>query len=196
MRTRNITAALALLLGSGPVAAQVNCGDVITDDRVMTTDLVCAAHDPAITIDGGSLDMAGHRLEGCLGNGILLIGAGAVRNGSVFDCGHGFVLQGGGGHRLLNVVARGNSGDGIRAVTGENQLTNVTAINNTGDGFDIGSSRNKLTRCASVNNMDNGFVIVGSENKLSENESTKNTLDGFHVTGDKNTFKHNLADNN
>jgi hypothetical protein len=131
-----------LLFGAvvaGPaLAGEIRCGDVITGAAVLTGDLVCDAANPALILDGGELDMAGHQISGCpaYGVGVRLIGRGAsLHNGMVLGCGHGVELAGEGGHNVTNVVARGNAGDGFVVASRGNLLLRNLAIGNRGSGF-------------------------------------------------------------
>ncbi|HSA80692.1 MAG TPA: hypothetical protein VLE23_07695, partial [Geminicoccaceae bacterium] len=81
--------ALALLvLAAGPALA-VECGDVVTGVERLDRDLICTTpDDPALTIDGGSLNLNGFTVV-CDGTsvGILLQGSGArLRGGAVTGC--------------------------------------------------------------------------------------------------------------
>jgi hypothetical protein len=131
-----------LLFGAivaGPaLAGEVRCGEVITGTAVLTSDLVCGDANPALTIDGGELDMAGHQISGgpAYGVGVRLIGRGAgLHNGVVRACGHAVELAGDGGHSITNVVARGNAGDGFVVASRGNLLLRNLAIGNRGSGF-------------------------------------------------------------
>jgi hypothetical protein len=199
MRSLPLSAvAMAIVLSAaGAVHAQVNCGDVITDDAVMNADLVCGANDPAVTVNGGTLDMNGHRISGCLGDGIVVVGTGArVENGSVDGCAVGVRLEGGGGHYVRDLVASDSFLDGFRVSADGNKLTNTSAVGNIEDGYDITGDQNTLKDSFAINNLLTGFRIAGARNKLHENTSSSNTGDGYGVSGDGNKFVRNIAESN
>jgi parallel beta-helix repeat protein len=70
IRTLSLIVALAAFTTSGgavvPVAAasDVHCGDVITRDTTLDSDLVCSGNGLVIEGDGHTLDLAGHIIEG------------------------------------------------------------------------------------------------------------------------------------
>ena len=60
-----VTAVLACALFATPAAAShVNCGDVLTQDTTLDSDLVCPADALKIGADGVTLDLAGHTITG------------------------------------------------------------------------------------------------------------------------------------
>lgn len=197
---RTVSAGLALAISialsfPGPVNAAVNCGDVVTGEEVMTADLVCAADNPAFTINGGRVDMAGHRVSGCLGDGILLIGSGAeLENGTVDGCAIAIRLEGAGGHKLSNVVASDSLTDGIQVTSNGNHLHDTSAVSNTSLGYDLTGDENKLVGNTASNNGAAGFQVNGAGNNLSTNFATSNTGAGFAITGAGNKLSRNTAE--
>lgn len=193
---------LAVLLlsdGTAVVQAQVTCGDVITDKRVLETDLACGTN-PALTINGGKLDMAGHRVTG-VGDCILLAGIGSqLSNGSAYSCGgHGVMLEGS-KHKITSVVSTENSGAGFFAaadITGV-KFTNTSAVlNDAGYYFFVGpASKNKFSGAVASRNVSTGFTVLGDENKVSECTAFGNGFYGFGFNGNKNKFSRNIADGN
>lgn len=184
--SRVLAMTAALVMGAAGVAhAQVSCGDVITEDRVMDSDLNCPGHDPAITIVGAELDMNGYKLSGCPGVGILLtLDKSTVKNGSVIHCDTGVQLEGLGKHRVENMFVGGHLDYGVHIIAGadKNKLVNVTASVN-GTGFRILSDKNSFDRCAAHTNGLDGFHTPGSTqgNTFTDSTATANGGDGFYV---------------
>jgi hypothetical protein len=175
----------------------VSCGDVITGDAMMTADLVCGLNDPALTVNGGALDMNGHRISGCLGDGIVLAGnAAQLQDGSVDGCNIAVRVEGGGGHQIRAVVASDSILDGFRITSSGNKLANTSAVGNGDDGYDIAGDRNTLKANGGLNNFAAGFRLSGARNKLNENLASSNGGDGYTATGDGNKLIRNLSESN
>jgi parallel beta-helix repeat protein len=103
-----------LVLAAGPALA-VECGDTITGFARLERDLICTT-DPALTVDGGVLDLGGFTIvcdhpppppvPPATGVGILLEGEGALlRNGAVTGCFLAVHVLGEGGHTVLDLTA-------------------------------------------------------------------------------------------
>lgn len=190
---------IALLLGAaGPevARAQVACGATVTTKVKMTADLSGCINNPTFTIDGGSVDMDGHRVSACGGcMGVQLIGKGSsLSNGTVVGGGGLSIvvrLDGQGGHRLRNVVARGGY-EGFVATTDNNKLENCVAVGNTTRGFDIGGDKNSLMHCHS-NGGSIGISSSGAGNKLQDNTASDASSYAFLTSGDGNKLLRNRA---
>ncbi|MGH6900978.1 MAG: hypothetical protein ACREJ5_31230, partial [Geminicoccaceae bacterium] len=99
---------LLLVLAAGPALA-VECGEIVTGSARLDRDLICTA-DPALTVDGGLLDLNGFTvvcdhdptLEGV---GVLLDGSGArLRGGAVTGCFLAVHVAGEGGHTVRHLT--------------------------------------------------------------------------------------------
>lgn len=200
--TKAILAALAVgFTGATAAYGQVSCGAVITGKAVMTTDLACLFNSPAFTIDGGDVDMNGHRV-GCLpGNdGVSFINSGGkLKNGFVEDCDRGVILAGTGKHAVTNVLVRGGQ-RGFFSISAKNKLVNNTVLDGSGDAFTAASffqpMAHQLIGNVAANNGGFAFKLTGDGNKLSGNLSSNNGDDGFFVDGDDNKLSRNTAYNN
>lgn len=200
-------------------AMAVSCGDVITTSAVLSADLSCPGNNPALTIDGGSLDMQGHEISDCLGDGILLIGqGGSIKNGSIVGCAIGVRFEGDGRHRATAIAVRSGGGKGFRATSDGNRLTRCAAVGNTSDGFDLpgnrnkidassanlngsqgfrlGGERNSVDRCEAVSNGASGFSVGGAAHKLTRNQAIDNSGAGFAVAGNDHKISDNHGDHN
>jgi hypothetical protein len=213
--------AAALTLSAATAQAQISCGAVVTQDTIMGNDMSCPSHDPAFTVQGpATVDMTGHRVLGCKGAGVLVVGQGAtVKNGAVQDCFTGVHVAGTGGHTLVNMVASANDGNGFLiessnnkieksvsdynqgngflvfsfdALTGNSFLENVAFFNNE-DGFNAGGTKGSYTSNIASRNEGQGFRLVGDDNVLLRNTSAANESDAFYVLGSINRLFENLA---
>jgi Right handed beta helix region len=162
-------AALALLvLGAGPALA-VECGDTITGRARLDRDLICTA-DPALTVKGGTLDLAGFAVvcdhaPPAQSVGVLLDGSGSrLRDGAVMGC-------------VVAVWVGGTGGHAVQAVT-------ASASN---QGVFIDSDRNRLVDSRILRGLDDGAVQVdGSDNLLLRNDVTGSSDQGFEINGNAN----------
>jgi len=194
-----VTAWLSLAGSPTSLQAQVVCGAMITGDAVMGGDLNCPANDPAVQVNGGSLDMNGHRISGCLGTGILVTGAGSkVSNGSVRGCVIGVDLDTTVGAKLTNVTAAVNSSHGFRLSNGTgNKLIACTALGNGGNGFyQLSTDESSYKRCVSSDNTMAGFQLEGNGNQVRDSVIVDNAGPGMDVIGDSNNFSRNVLTDN
>lgn len=212
----SLAATVIVPAAARPVAAVVACGSNITSDDVMTTDLVCAT-DPAVTVTGANLDMAGHRLESSVGTGVALAGTGAkLYNGFVDNCiTNGVTLGGNGGHTVQYVFVRDSVAEGFLVQSSGNKLVDTRAVNNA-IGYSVTAAGNKLLRNTAsagsshrfsvvadeVTLTENvarggtagaGFLVTGNNHKLSRNNSVASGQNGFEVTGNENKLTGNVA---
>jgi parallel beta-helix repeat protein len=168
------------LLGYGlPLAeaGHINCGDVLKGTHELDANIGPCATNPALTLDGGKLEMQGFTVscaDDALTDGIVMTGAVAKLTGpgTVAGCSIGVGVQG-------------------RASTVEH----ITVENNaTGISID-GDANLKINNNLAFQNRE-GFIIMGRDNKLTENIADSNRVDGFQTFGDDNTLSRNLASRN
>lgn len=202
--TKAVLAALAAgFTGVTAAYGQVTCGAVVTTNEVMTGDLFCILNPAAsFTIDGGSVDMNGHRV-GCLPgmNGVVMINSGGkLKNGSVEGCDDGVILAGSGKHTVTNVMVRGGGDRGFVVLSPKNKLVRNTALGNGGIGFHIASAvqpmADILAGNVAANNGDAGFHLTGEGSKLSGNLASGNGQEGFYLDGGSTKFTRNTAYDN
>jgi parallel beta-helix repeat protein len=150
-------AGLLLVLGAGQAeASHVSCGDTITADTTLDSDLIdCPSNGIVIGADGITLDLNGHTVDGngepvesCPGTefcdlGLLNNGhkGVTVKHGSVREFGGGVYLQNARHSRVLGISAP------------ENQF-----------GIVIGKSERDLVRNSSANrSVEDGLLLLGSD---------------------------------
>ena len=70
-RTAFLCCVAVALVPSSASAAHVQCGDVITQDTTLDSDLIdCPGHGVVIGASGITLDLAGHTIDGTGANGV------------------------------------------------------------------------------------------------------------------------------
>jgi hypothetical protein len=182
VRLALLTAALASLAALTPataLAAHVQCGDVITQDTRLDSDLQCSFGEgdgTALTIGAGNvtLDLHGHTISGPpFVNGSTGVAASGVtnvvvRNGTLRDFAADVLLQ-----DVEGATVRGISGGSIRATGNGN-----TIRSNPGSG---------------------GIAVQGNDNLVSRN-AVIGPLDPedrrwIAVSGDDNAVTHNVVTN-
>jgi parallel beta-helix repeat protein len=208
---------LLVLAPVGPAAAQVACGDTITEDTVLDEDLDCrgAGTNPALTVMGpATLDLNGHLLTcssgSFIGEGVRLEGARArLVDGSVTGCrgnsGIGFavVLAGDGNHTLRDLTLTGNSfGVDVRGTdnTG-NRIERNSIEPSMNVGLSTGIQVSGLDTRVSGNHVDRAVrgidLVSGSSSTTVIDNVVTGSTEGIHVNSSANTIQHNeLSGNN
>ncbi len=180
-----IAVAATLVCGGGEaLAAQVSCGDTVTHDTTLHSDLSdCPGDGLVIGADNITLDLNGHTIDGDAtpaggddpDRGIRLVGHHGVtiQNGTVQEFDRGVRLDGASGNRLRRLVVRRSGGRGI-------ELTD-------------GSDGNEIDANTSSGNGRTGIALVSSDDNVLE----RNTASGNANTGIAGfTATHNRVENN
>jgi hypothetical protein len=144
--------------------AQVSCGDVISDDRIMTADLNGCIGTAVTVGSGGSLDMNGYTIDTPGGVGVAMNGdGGLLKNGSIRLCGLSGVVITGAGNKVQNVSVR-------------------TCLN----GFEISGPKSKMERAVAIQNTNEGFLVLGggAKTQIKQSYAYNNTADGFQIDGE------------
>jgi parallel beta-helix repeat protein len=172
-------AAIALTLPGAASAAHVQCGDTITQNTTLDSDLDCSGED-GITIGapGITLDLAGHSIS-TFGTAIRNVGHDDVRikNGSVIADTRGIVLDGVSGNVIRDLSLEGlvvgielDGSDGNRIVS--NLLLGVAI--SLGSGSDDNVIRGNNVRAFE------GFIAISQS---SRNRVVDNLISNHHETG-------------
>jgi parallel beta-helix repeat protein len=168
------------LLGYGlPLAeaGHINCGDVLKGTHELDANIGPCATAPALTLDGGKLEMQGFTVscaDDALADGIVMTGAVAKLKGpgTVAGC-------------IIGVDVQGRAST-VERITVENNATGISIV---------GDANLEINNNLAFQNRD-GFMILGRDNKLTENIADSNRGDGFQTFGDDNTLSRNLASRN
>ena len=197
------------MLGFAPqaTATHVSCGDVITADTVLDSDLVDCPGNGVRLADGVSLDLAGHTIDGQGGGyGIAVLlepfsqGNGVhVHDGTVREFGDGLRLEGAIGTAQRLVVAE-NRGAGVRCLEGgfpgSSSLLDLDVRGN-GAGIVVDSCVAAVAGSAVHDNDQDGifagFSIVDvSESTISENGGFGAVFSSVNSTITRTAFYDNV----
>jgi parallel beta-helix repeat protein len=207
-------ALLALGRGSQALASHVNCGDKITRDTRLDSDLVnCRNNGIVIGADGVTLNLNGHTIDGdgapaagCnprkkfCDTGVVSAGHDGVtvRGGSVREF-HFAVLAGDARRiRLLGITSSENRGLGILIFNSARSLVRDSSILRNGLGTHspglvlFRSHHNLIERNAFSRTGDAGLVLDQSDrNQIRQNRLRGNPQGGIAVAGDGNVIARN-----
>ena len=164
-------------------ATHVRCGDVITTDTTLDSDLLgCTGGGLRILASGVTLDLGGHRVEGSHVEFGVSANASrvTVRNGAV---GHfqSAVALASGSDLVVSDVTVYDSHDGLRMADVDRVLVDhVTARGNDGSGITFAVSRGVTMSNSFVHDNAGGFGGVGLESSaIVGNRIERNTFYGI-----------------
>lgn len=182
-------AAFVVVVPIGPAGAAttIACGDTITADVTLTSDLTCPSGVGLIVAGGVTVDFNGHTLDGA-GSGLVGVGGGAedahLLNGTI----RGFTAAGAfanGTYENMRIVANGS---GIAAGNVPLSLIGSTVAHNTRDGVNAGNTRVRDTRV-----VQNGGSGISTTQGLHMSDSTVSGNGGHGI--EQQALGLNLLDN-
>jgi parallel beta-helix repeat protein len=181
-----------LVLAAGPAMA-VECGDVITGSARLNRDLICT-DDPALTIDGGLLDLGGFAVvcdhpppvPPAMSVGVLLEGQGArLRGGAVTGCAVAVLVAGDGGHTVRRVTASALN-QGVFIESDGNRVLDSQVLRAPEDAaVQVDGSGNLLRGNVVARGGDQGFEVNGSDNRIVNNRIGAEA-EGVQLRGERN----------
>jgi parallel beta-helix repeat protein len=192
----SVVVSLMMTLGADPaLAAHVSCGEVITEDTRLDSDLVnCPEHGIVIGADNITLDLGGHTIAGDpegffdagIDNSAGYDGV-SIRNGRVMEFDTGVALVGTiDNHIEALVVSTANFGNGIvidgfaRLDSHSNRIEKSTLSDNGGAGVDIRGSSSNLVTKNTITANGRGLQLFASDlNQLEKNMVSSNSGQGF-----------------
>ncbi|MGH6945114.1 MAG: right-handed parallel beta-helix repeat-containing protein, partial [Geminicoccaceae bacterium] len=187
--------ALGLLVLAAQPALAVECGEVVTSSARLDRDLVCTT-DPALTVDGGSLNLNGFTIVcGQTGDqsgvGVLLEGTGArLRNGAVTGCELAVWVAGAGNHRIERLTASA-ANQGVFVESDGNRLSRSNVLRGLNDAaVQVNGSNNRLQFNNIAGSTDQGFEINGNDNRIVGNR-IGGVAEGVQLAGDGNLVSRN-----
>ncbi len=168
-------AALALG-GAAEARAAVQCGDTITTNVRLTTNLVCPGTGLVVLTDGLTINLAGHTLAGAPGAGTgIFIGAAnvTIENGTIRGFGLGSDVSGPpASATFLRMTFTGN-GVGLSGSSATVTLSSSTVVSSAGIGVDVDGSLTVSSSRVTRNGGDGIFSINGgariTDSLVSEN---------------------------
>jgi parallel beta-helix repeat protein len=183
-------AAFSLLIVAAGPALAVECGEVVTGSARLDRDLICAA-DPALTVDGGLLDLNGFTVvcdhePTVEGVGVRLEGSGArLRNGAVSSCFLAVHVAGDGGHTVRHLTASA-ANQGVFVESNGNRLLDSHILRGLEDAaVQVNGSDNLLRGNAIAGSNDQGFEINGNDNRIAGNR-IGGVAEGVQLEGERN----------
>jgi parallel beta-helix repeat protein len=196
-----VTAAF-VALGSFPSqswATHVSCGDTITRDTALDSDLIdCPADGIVIGADGITLDLNGHTIDGVrwfgqqgvTNNGFQSV---TIRNGTVKQFGSAVSLSGVAENVVTGLTVADNDDSGVAIVRsiGDNLIEGNVAFGNgpAGEGILASGAPNTHIVGNTVFDNDAGVIVVFSDNSTIENNTTfGNALNGVELQFDDNVL--------
>src|SRR5262245_12400181 len=185
---------LLVLLAPGPALA-VECGDTITGRARLDHDLICT-NDPALTVNGGSLDLNGFAVvcdhePTVEGVGVLLDGSGArLRDGAVTGCFLAVRVAGDGGHTVRRLTASADD-QGVLIESDGNRVLDSQILRAVGDAaIQANGSGNLLGGNLVAGAGDQGFEINGNDNRVIGNRIGA-VAEGVQLIGERNQVLRN-----
>jgi parallel beta-helix repeat protein len=187
-----VVAGFAVLGGGQALASHVRCGDTITTDTTLDSDLVnCPNNGIVIGADNITLDLNGHTIDG---DGALVD---PCPEGETCDegvdnsAGHSGVTIEGGSVRdfALGVFVLGAS---------DNRLRHLSASHNTFVGIVVGESTDTQVEKNSASDNGDGIVLFAShDNRIERNSVSRNGHQGMFIgESDNNRIVRNLVSGN
>jgi parallel beta-helix repeat protein len=189
---------VTLLSGGRALGQQLRCGDTITTDTTLDSDLVdCPNNGIVIGADDITLDLNGHTIggdgtefAGCPENefcdeGVLNDGHDGVtvRDGSVRDFVFGVVVVGARHNRVVDITVSSNDGTGLQLDQGgislnrsDRNLVKRNALRRNGDlgVFMEKSDHNHIRKNRIGRNPEGGMITEGNANKIVRNRMARN----------------------
>jgi parallel beta-helix repeat protein len=171
---------MALLPGSA-MASHVQCGDVITQDTTLDSDLVdCPFDGVRIGASNVTLDLNGHTVDGN--------GAGAGVSSIAYFPGHSGVTVRGGTIRDFEYGVALTASDGL--------VEDVVALENRDGGILVSGSRHQITRSMAIGNGSGIWLAGGSDIEVSRNFAANNAIGiDVHEAHGNRVIRNTLSDN-
>ena len=206
-----LTLFLGVLVGTTSASATpgVKCGDTLTSDTTLETDLIGCPGDGLRVVGDVTLDLNGHTISGS-GTGVgVWLGYGsspgvmAVRGGTVRGFGTGIKYVGGCCPRskatILGVNIRDNVGNGLLTASDSPNLVlrDSSVVGNGGVGVVLYaySPLSELTRNRIAHNSGNGIELEYSSGAsiINANQIIANGGDGIYTFDASSTTTHNFV---
>jgi parallel beta-helix repeat protein len=209
-----IVAGAFVAFGAGPAHANhVSCGDTITADTTLDSDLIdCPDNGIVIGADNITLDLNGHTMDGdnelidpCPGDDFCDAGVAndghkgvTIKGGKIREFGSGVFVFGVKHNSLRNLHASRNIFNGITIGNSvrsgvKGSLTSANGLETDFPGIAVfGSKRIRIKRTTSTRNADLGLFVVDSDhNRFVRNKLAANPEAGAIIEGDRNTIGRN-----
>jgi parallel beta-helix repeat protein len=201
------SAAVLVVSGGQAFANHVQCGDVITQDTRLDSDLIdCPGNGVTIGAANIRLDLAGHTVDGS-GSGTGVDNTGGydgvkIENGSIKDFGSGVFLNGAAGNQLRELVLSNGSAGIVLA----NSVESRVEKNSTSDYGSWGlvlfvSNRNRIEKNSFTNSSFRGAyglqLLDSDGNAIEKNFASHSFAAAFDIfagSDDNNVDKNTGSD--
>jgi parallel beta-helix repeat protein len=202
--------------GAGQASAShVSCGDEITADTTLDSDLldcpnngiVIGADDITLDLNGHTIDGDGTEFAGCGKNELCDVGVAndghdriTIKGGTVTEFGLGLLVGRAKRNRLRDLSAIENAFEGIvmfRSARGRvrHSTTSRNGVGNSRPGIAlIASHDNSITRNKMSRNGDLGLFMAASDrNRIRRNKTRRHREGGMIIEGDHNAIVRNRS---
>ena len=178
---------LSLLLAAPAAGNHVQCGDTITRDTTLDSDLACAGDGLTLETSGVTLDLSGHTIEGAgaSGRGIIVWSYDhvTIRNGTISGFSDGVDTDGARGTTLRDMVLQRNGAGLHCAYAPECRIEDsIARANDAGvevDAADGGRPEPTVVRRNLIRNNGQGISITGQAAVVTGNRIEHNRGDGI-----------------
>jgi parallel beta-helix repeat protein len=201
------TLLLIISLSAGQVLAQLSCGDTITSNTKLNSDLSdCPANGLVIGAPNITLDLKGYTIDGVGGGNGVDNTAGykgvTIKNGRIRQFSTGVSLEHATHNYLSDLWASHNS-DGIFLLASDkNRIEKNTTSDNeiTGITLDDGSDNNRVEKNSSFDNLNFGIAVedTSNNNRITKNIASDNANAGIFVDSSSSgaLMERNVANRN
>jgi len=224
-----VAAGALALVGAAPQARAVTtpittCGQTVSTNAVLTTDLDCIAHGIVVDTAGVTIDLKGYTISGDRGTdhyGVYVLGVSGVtiKNGVIRNFGYGIKSIGvanqlavanvlvsgnawfgvsvlGNGVSIKSSTANGNGTIGFLVNGNGASISSSVALGNQGDGISVFGDSATVKSSTASGNDERGIDIDGAAASVKSSSAGGNGLDGIFVSGDGALPKGNRAEGN
>ena len=176
---------LALCFAPPAAANHVQCGDTITQDTALDSDLSCSGTGITVAANDVTLDLAGHTIAGTgSGVGVSVTAERAeIRRGAITGFARGVDTDGPRGTSLRHMTLEDN-GAGLHCQYAPECLLEDSLVRHNGVGVRIaaadgGDPAPTVVRRNEIHHNGNGVSITGEAGVIADNHIDRNTFDGI-----------------
>ncbi|MGH2979365.1 MAG: right-handed parallel beta-helix repeat-containing protein [Solirubrobacterales bacterium] len=175
------------LPASSASAAHVQCGDVITQDTTLDSDLACAADGLTVAAPDVTVDLAHHTIEGpgSAGRGVIAWAGDRVqiRNGTIRGFAAGVDTDGARGTAVRDMVLEQN-GAGLHCAYAPECRIEDSTVRHNGVGIAVGSAdggslQPTIVRRNRIRENGLGLAVTGERAIVTDNRIEGNRTDGI-----------------
>jgi hypothetical protein len=185
-----IPSTLCPAVGSKPKGSQITtCGQVATQDALLTQDLTCTGTGIFVGASGITIDLNGHVLKGNSSGpwGISNLGGYdnvTIQNGVVRNFTNGVVAWNSSDHITVSkVVASGNANKGVEIIGASARITASTVAQNGQTGIHVQGNSASVAASTVVSNGAEGIWLQGTAPTVKSSSAVANNPSGIRLEG-------------